>query len=307
VGLAGDHVKMIVIETAHSGIVPEHRHDPRLLLRQRHGGLFDAGLEQGVDCLFGALRHIPVPEHALKGVVVAVVAAGLGNIFQFDVGGLGETHFGAAGHHFRIEEVLPDGGHIFGIKGKIALIADAHKGVVTVDGHSGHRGGVIEKHFGDDDADAGFRIPIRGAEYLPLLDNVIGQQLGRDAIDIVPAEQVAPDTIPLGGIDALPWFKIDSQQVFHGLHSCGAGIVTDSRAVADPDHPVKIDGQRLEGGDLGDRVGEDVGLGFGDLLFRQIGIDGDNMNGANLVRCDAEIVLGFGLQALALGIDQLRR
>ncbi len=86
-GLALDHIGELVVELPHPGVVPQHRHHPGLMPGDLPGGRLDADLEGVVQGEDGAAHRIPVMKPPPEGVVIAVVAAGLGQVFQFHVGG----------------------------------------------------------------------------------------------------------------------------------------------------------------------------------------------------------------------------
>ena len=134
VGLAGDGVVVIVVEAPYPGVVPQDRHHPRFLLLQGQGRRFDAGLEQAVDRLLFAAGKILIVEKAPEGVVIAMVAARLGDIFQLQIGGFGQPDLGALGLHPRVQKIGADHGDIVGIERQVALDAQAPQGLVAVDG-----------------------------------------------------------------------------------------------------------------------------------------------------------------------------
>ena len=86
-GLARNGVVMAVVESGHPGIIPEHGNDPILFLFDLEGWALDTGFKEIIDGFTFTGRKIPVPEKPLEGVMVAVIAAGLGDIFKLDVRG----------------------------------------------------------------------------------------------------------------------------------------------------------------------------------------------------------------------------
>ena len=106
---------------------------------------------------------------------------------------------------------------------------------------------VVQTHLGDNDADAFPGPPLIAAENLPLLDDIVGQQFRGDAPGIGFGEAPALEAVALGSINRLLFGQALAEQIFHGLHGRGAGIVAHARPEADPDDPIGIDGQRGQG------------------------------------------------------------
>ena len=107
-GFALDYIGELIVEPPHAGVVPQHRHHPILVPGNLPGGRLDADLEGVVqgEGLAGGL--IPVEEPPPEGVVVAVVAPGLGQVLQFHIGGGGQPHRGPPGQDLRALKIIED-------------------------------------------------------------------------------------------------------------------------------------------------------------------------------------------------------
>jgi len=303
--LTGDRVEMIFVETAQAGVVPEYRYHPGFLLLQNKRRLLDAFFEKAADCFGLAGRQIQVVEQAAKGIVIAVITAGLRDILQLQVSGIGKPDPRTFGLHARVQKVRADHRYVIGVEGQIAFIAQTLQRVITVDGKHAHRRHVIQAHLGNDDPYPLGRVPTGGTEDFPLLDDVVGQQLGGDAADLVFA-QAAFYAVALGRIDRLIRPKPDSKQIFHGFDGRCAGIVTHPGPKTYPDDPVGVDRQRIHRRDLGDRVGKYFGSNSAELVGRQCRIDGHNIDRAHTVGLNAKVFARLAAQAFPFGVQNVR-
>jgi hypothetical protein len=86
VGFGGDAIIMVLIEPGHPGVVPEDGNHPVLFLLDLKGRGLDAGLEEVVHGPPFPGGKIVIMKKAAEGVMVAMVAAGLGDVFQFHIG-----------------------------------------------------------------------------------------------------------------------------------------------------------------------------------------------------------------------------
>jgi len=193
VGLASDHIIVVPVKATHPGVVPQHRNHPVLLRLKPPGGFLYAGLKQIVNGPGLTRGKIPVMKPALKGVVVAVIASALGNVFEFHVRGIIKANGPPLGAHFRIQEILPDHRDVIDIEGKVSRIADLLQDRIRIHTHRGHRGLVVQTDLWDDDAHSVFGIPVMFGKNPDLLDNLVCQQLLCDALGIVLTDFRAPD------------------------------------------------------------------------------------------------------------------
>jgi hypothetical protein len=112
VGLGLDRDEVVVVEAEHARVVGEHRDEVGPLGHELHGGGAHAGLEQRLDLAGGAV--FVVHDAGVEDLVLAVLAPGLGDHFQFDVGGVGRQADGPAEHvDVVLREIFLDGAHFF--------------------------------------------------------------------------------------------------------------------------------------------------------------------------------------------------
>ena len=305
VGLAGDHVEVVFIEAADPGVVPKDRNHPVLFPLQGQRGRLDITVEEVVDGFVPAGVQVTIVKQPLEGVVVAMIAAGLGDVFQLHIGGIGEAERPPAFLDFFFQEIGSDRWNVGWIQRQISLVADAAEGFIAVDGD--HRNGrrVIEPHLGKDQADPFVRIPVLTGKNLPLLDNVVCDQFPGNSVHVRFGQIRSGDAVSLGGVNAVVFTEADAEQVLQGLGGGGAGIVPDPRAVSHPDAPVEIHRQGRIGRHLRYRIGKDFGPDLLALFAGQIGVDGQHRNGADPVECQAEVVFCLLGKPGAFRVEQI--
>ena len=133
-------------------------------------------------------------EQAPEGIVVALVAPGLGQVLQLHVGGRPQSHRGPAHLDFGPPEVIPDDGQVRVPERQIALAAQLPQGLERGEVEDRHLRGVRQLYPGQDDTHSCFRVPILPGKDPELLDHVVGQQfpghLGRAvAIQTLPEKR----------------------------------------------------------------------------------------------------------------------
>ena len=79
-------IVMGIIKTDGSSIVPQYRYHPGFLSFERQGWGFNAGFEQVVNSNFVSGVKVMIAKNASESIVIAMVASGLGKIFQLNVG-----------------------------------------------------------------------------------------------------------------------------------------------------------------------------------------------------------------------------
>ena len=85
--LTCDGVIVLLMKTGNPRIIPENGYDPILFFSYLQGRGFNAGFKEVINHLFMATGNIMVFEKPFEGVVVAVITAGLRDIFQFHISG----------------------------------------------------------------------------------------------------------------------------------------------------------------------------------------------------------------------------
>ena len=164
---------------------------------------------------------------------------------------------------------------------------------------------MIQNHLGDNDTDARGRVPLGLTEYFPLLDQIVGQQFTGDFLDVFKGEIRGLYAVPFGSVYGTFLPQVQAQPVLDGLDGGGAGVVLDPRPVPHPDDPVAVERQRVIGGYLGYRVGKHILLDGIALSWRQVHIQGVDLDHPHVVKLDAKIVFGFLLDSPAFGIGQV--
>ena len=123
-GFTGDHIVVCLIKLPHTSIVPQHRHHPGFFVFKGQGGIFNIFFKEVYLLHRFVGGPIDVPKKPLKGIVIAMVTAGLGDIFQFHIRGLGKASLFPGSQHIRVQKISPDHRNIPGIKGQIPGITD---------------------------------------------------------------------------------------------------------------------------------------------------------------------------------------
>ena len=165
---------------------------------------------------------------------------------------------------------------------------------------------MVEHHARADIADSLGRVPILLAVDAPLLDDIVGQKLACDFISVFRCQVLSRQAVSLGGVNRLVRGKSNPQNVLRRLHGGASGVVPNAGAVPDPHDAVEFHGKGFVGGNLGDRVRENLGLQFFQLVRREVGVDGDNMHRANALRLYAEIIRRLFSNAFSLGVEKFR-
>ena len=80
-----------------------------------------------------------------------------------------------------------------------------------------------------------------------------------------------------------------------------SGIILHPGQKTDPDEPVEIPGQRFKGGNLGHRIGKYSRSDVLQLFFRQRGIEGQNLDGTDLLHFQPQIIPGLFPQVFPSG------
>ncbi len=104
-GLGRNHVMVLLVKAGHAGIVPEDRDHPVFFPLDLQGRGLDKGFEKIIDQDFFSRIQIPVLKKALKSIVIAMIAPGLGDVFQLHVGGLRKAHGFSGRLDLRLVEV----------------------------------------------------------------------------------------------------------------------------------------------------------------------------------------------------------
>ena len=128
--------------------------------------------------------------------MIAVVAPGLGDIFQFHVSGQIETYSFSLLQYVFSKKVLPDHRYIPLLQSKISLEGNLAEFPVGPDGDGVHLGFMIQDDLWNRKSDALIFAPLGPGKYFPLLDNVVGQEIaGYPAYLLL--RNLAPDFIKL--------------------------------------------------------------------------------------------------------------
>ena len=104
-GLTGNDIVMIIIETADTGVVPQYRDNPVFLIFECKSRRLYTGIKEVVRDLGFSRGKVAVSEQSLEGVMVAVITSALGNIFQFYIGWIRQTHASPFRPNGLIEEI----------------------------------------------------------------------------------------------------------------------------------------------------------------------------------------------------------
>ena len=213
--------------------------------------------------------------------MVAMIAACLGDILQFHVGRISKPHPGAVRLNLFSRKIRSDGWNIIGVQGQVAFSADFNQDVIAVNRYRADCRPMVEPHFGNYNSDAAFRIPVFGGYYFRLLNNIVGQQLTGDFLQIGDPRTMSLDTVTLGGIDGFVFCQPVPQQIFHGFNRRGPRIVADPGTIADPNRPVERKGQRFKRRNLRNRICKNFCPDSFKLLGAEICVNGQDMNGTH--------------------------
>jgi hypothetical protein len=114
----------MIVKPGNTGIVPQHGYDPVFPVFNLEGRGLDAGLKEVVRGFAAAVRKVMIVEKSFERVMVAMVTAGLRDIFNFHIRGERKPMLFSLGQNIFSEKILPDDGYITLLEGKIAFQRD---------------------------------------------------------------------------------------------------------------------------------------------------------------------------------------
>ncbi len=165
---------------------------------------------------------------------------------------------------------------------------------------------MVQAHLGDDQSQAGFRVPLIRSKNPEFLDDIVRQKLSGNFVDLRPGDAVTFKNIQFGGIDSRFRLQAAVQISFHRFDPGGPGIIAHPRPQTHPDGPIKIAGQRLKTGNLGHRVGEDFSADGFQLCDGQIRVKSENLDDPESGELQGKILPGLAAEAFPFRIQQLR-
>jgi len=211
-GIVGLHLEdeaVVVVEADDAGVVHE---DGEAEITGGAGAAFgadpfrrplDVGLEEGVD-LGDPAGPVVIGDAAVEDLVLAVLRPGLGQALQLrvgDPGGGGEADPGALRLDGGVAEVIPEDPHLLQGQGEDPLVADGEEGVLADVEVDQLRGGALRAgdtgYVGGDAPDG---VPVGPGDHLVAFDELIGEELGGDAL-CFRAVDGPPEEILPGGVD----------------------------------------------------------------------------------------------------------
>ena len=112
---SGDYVMVIRIKLPGARIIPQHRHHPGFLFLQRQCGVLNTGFKKIIDDFGLSGFEVRVFEQPAKGIMISVIASGLGNILKLYVSGIGQPDCCPGRKDVFILKISPDYGDIIGV------------------------------------------------------------------------------------------------------------------------------------------------------------------------------------------------
>ncbi len=168
-----------------------------------------------------------------------MVAAGLADVLQLQVGGVAEAQLGPLGPHPGIVEIGPDHRQVRRVEEEVALGRDAGQVLVALDGQYLHPGLVAQAHLGQDQADALGGVPFPPGQDPAVLHDGVGQELPADGLGPRPLQARRGEEVEPGDVDGLALAQGPAQDVAHRLPGGGALVVAHPGAQPHPEGPVE--------------------------------------------------------------------
>ena len=162
---------------------------------------------------------------------------------------------------------------------------------------------MIEDDLRNRKPDAQIRVPFILAKNLPLLDDVVGEDLPCQGLGC-GSTNPAGYRIELGRVDGLAGRKLDFQKILDRLRRCTACRVSHARAEPDPNEPIEIACHGGKGRFFGNGVGENAGARHLQLVLIKGGIEGEDPYDTDLIHVQSEVIAGLAGHTGSLGIRQ---
>ncbi len=299
----------LVVEGDHAGVVVEHRDQPGAAVALPQpavdllGQAADVGGEQRADGL-GRAVALAVGDRGVEDLVLAVLAPGLGQALELDVGG-GAAEAGGAAARCRGggAEVVADGGHLGERQRQQSLAADPLELVVVareIDG--AHRRPLARRHLGNRQVGRP-PLPLGAALHADGLDDRVGDELEGDPLGRRPidaGEQVEPRGVDRGAVAERP-----PEGVLDRHPGALADRIGDPGPVGDGDHLVEgAAAEPSDGALVEHRIGE-LGDDRGQLLRGELRLDVVDVAGAHLGHRDAQEVADLPRYVATARVRQL--
>ena len=148
-GLACNDIIVIIIKSPNTGVIPEHRYYPLFFPLDLQGRVFNARFEKAIHDLPLSGIKVMISEKSSEGVVITVVAACLGYIFQFNIRREIETDLFPLLLYLFPQKVGPNNRDISLLESEVSLIGYSLQFLIAPDGYGAYLWFVVKDHLRD--------------------------------------------------------------------------------------------------------------------------------------------------------------
>ena len=236
--------------------------------------------------------------------VLAMLAPGLCQSLKLSIGRQGtEADLFARGKNFLLAEEELDRLHLLKVQGEHALAADLHQFIIRdlqID-RTNLRPGAAG-HLGDRNRNTLSAVEIGPGNDIPTLNQAVTEEITGDPFGIIN-RNITGEEILYRGIDSLFCGKITAGLILDCLAGRPADVIGDTRPIANLNQYVEIVSKwPVDGIILNDRITERSGSGRGNFLFRELRINGINIESTNSLQFNTKVLMNLTTNPLTTSI-----